>query len=442
MSDIQPIFPKIERFKFSGEAAEFFGIWFVNNLLMVLTLGIYSPWAKVRTLQYFYGNTHLANGSFQFTANPLIILRSRIIAVLLFVLYMVSDMASEEVGSTLGTIVFITMVVAYFIFAPVLTVYIMSFRLRYSAWRGMAFKFNKDFKGAYRVYLAPLSLLILFFASFYLPLNSKKVEDFLGLDPYVVASEAETETETETETTAPLDEDLADEESAEVADEYNYEEEGGEESDESNAGDVADDYVNRYLFIPAAILMLLNLLLWPYFEFINNRFLVRNTQFGAAKWRYTATAGQYYAFYGKFLLMTLGFALVPGAIVAVNRGEGAGMVLLIPFVLLFFPAAKAFIATGRYNLLFNNIEIQGGYRVQAEIPFHRYFFLVIANSIVVTFTLGLMTPWARIRTAALMLEFTAVKTPDSMDKFVAEQQKASPAWAEEVGDVFDLELGM
>jgi uncharacterized membrane protein YjgN (DUF898 family) len=436
MTDEQTSSPKIERFKFSGEAGEYFGIWFVNNLLMVLTLGIYSPWAKVRNLQYFYGNTHLASGSFQFTANPVTILRSRIIAVLLLVLYMVSD----GLGSTLANIVLMTFVAAYFIFAPMLTVYIMSFRLRYSAWRGMAFKFNKDFKGAYRVYLAPLSLIMLFFASFYLPLNSKKAEELLGLDPYIVTSEAGTEAPViEPE---PLDEDLQLDESLQPLDEGLPYEESASESGESTAVQEEDAYLNPYLFIPAGILLLLNFLLFPYFEFISNRFLVRNSRFGSAKWRYTATAGQYYAFYAKFLLITLGFALAGAAIIMGDFGEDATAIMAVPLALLYFPAASAYTKSRRYNLVFNNIEIQGGYTLQAEIPFDRFFLLVITNSIVVILTLGLMTPWAKIRTAALMLEYTALKTPGSMDKFIAEQQNDSPALAEEIGDAFDLELGM
>ncbi|MEX1058239.1 MAG: DUF898 family protein, partial [Natronospirillum sp.] len=42
---------------FNGRGGEYFGIWIVNIALTVLTLGIYSAWAKVRNKRYFYGNT-------------------------------------------------------------------------------------------------------------------------------------------------------------------------------------------------------------------------------------------------------------------------------------------------------------------------------------------------------------------------------------------------
>jgi uncharacterized membrane protein YjgN (DUF898 family) len=43
-----------EQLHFTGRGGEYFGVWIVNLLLTIVTLGIYSPWAKVRRLQYFY----------------------------------------------------------------------------------------------------------------------------------------------------------------------------------------------------------------------------------------------------------------------------------------------------------------------------------------------------------------------------------------------------
>ena len=43
--------------QFTGQAGEYFRVWIVNVLLSVVTLGLYSPWARVRTRQYFYGHT-------------------------------------------------------------------------------------------------------------------------------------------------------------------------------------------------------------------------------------------------------------------------------------------------------------------------------------------------------------------------------------------------
>ena len=90
LNEINDASIKKEPFKFTGKAGEFFAIWIVNVALTILTLGIYSAWAKVRTHQYFYGNTFLADASFRYTANPVQILKGRIIAFIVFVMYSVS----------------------------------------------------------------------------------------------------------------------------------------------------------------------------------------------------------------------------------------------------------------------------------------------------------------------------------------------------------------
>ncbi|MGA3159250.1 MAG: DUF898 family protein, partial [Steroidobacteraceae bacterium] len=46
--------------EFRGEGGEYFRIWIVNLLLTLLTLGIYSAWAKVRKQRYLYSNTSVA----------------------------------------------------------------------------------------------------------------------------------------------------------------------------------------------------------------------------------------------------------------------------------------------------------------------------------------------------------------------------------------------
>jgi len=68
---------------FTGNGNEFFTIWIVNILLTVVTLYIYSAWAKVRTKRYFYGNTVVDGSSLEYHAKPLQILVGRLVAVVL-----------------------------------------------------------------------------------------------------------------------------------------------------------------------------------------------------------------------------------------------------------------------------------------------------------------------------------------------------------------------
>ena len=92
--------PATERayFTFAGTGSEYFRIWIVNLLLTILTLGIYSAWAKVRRLRYIYGNTGLLEGRFDYHAPPLVILRGRLIAVALLVVYLLLELGFGFVG--------------------------------------------------------------------------------------------------------------------------------------------------------------------------------------------------------------------------------------------------------------------------------------------------------------------------------------------------------
>ena len=71
--------------RFTGQAGEYFRIWIVNVCLSILTLGIYSAWAKVGRKKYFYGNTLLDDAAFEYLADPKAILKGRLIVVAAFV---------------------------------------------------------------------------------------------------------------------------------------------------------------------------------------------------------------------------------------------------------------------------------------------------------------------------------------------------------------------
>src|SRR6267378_4160908 len=73
--------------EFSASAGEYFRIWIVNLALSIVTLGIYSAWAKVRKKRYFYGNTLLNGDPFEYLGKPIPILIGRIIALILFAAY-------------------------------------------------------------------------------------------------------------------------------------------------------------------------------------------------------------------------------------------------------------------------------------------------------------------------------------------------------------------
>jgi uncharacterized membrane protein YjgN (DUF898 family) len=137
-------------FQFTGKAGEYFKIWIVNILLTILTLGIYSAWAKVRRKRYFYGNTLLQESAFEYLAEPMQILKGRLIAFGIFIVYLVVTNLIPLLAPVLG--------LAFMAVLPWLVVKAHTFNARYSAYRNIRFDFRANYGEAVGVYIG-LALL-------------------------------------------------------------------------------------------------------------------------------------------------------------------------------------------------------------------------------------------------------------------------------------------
>ena len=155
---------------FSGNGLEYFGIWIVNLLLSILTLGIYSAWAKVRTNRYFYSHLQVGGHPLRYLAGALQILIGRLIAAALFGGYIIVNLLSPAVGTLLA-------VLLMFI-APYLICLSMRFNLRMTAWRNVRFAFNGEYGGAFLAFIVCpfLTVFSLFLA---LPWALKKMDEFI-----------------------------------------------------------------------------------------------------------------------------------------------------------------------------------------------------------------------------------------------------------------------
>lgn len=129
-----------EPLRFGGRSGEYFRIWIVNLALTLLTLGLYSPWAKVRKLRYLYGQTELAGSRFDYLANPWVILRGRLLAVALLVAYYMSGMISTGAEA----VAFVLLLAAL----PWIISRGLAFRAAYSSWRSVRFGFGGGYGGA------------------------------------------------------------------------------------------------------------------------------------------------------------------------------------------------------------------------------------------------------------------------------------------------------
>ena len=57
------------RVTFTGSGGDYFKLWLSNLLLTIVTLGIYTPWARRRRIQYFFRNTEVGADPLDFTAS-------------------------------------------------------------------------------------------------------------------------------------------------------------------------------------------------------------------------------------------------------------------------------------------------------------------------------------------------------------------------------------
>ncbi|GAA5218127.1 YjgN family protein [Corallincola platygyrae] len=334
-------------FAFHGQGGEFFKIWIVNIVLTILTLGIYAAWAKVRTHQYFYGNTEVAKASFQYLADPITILKGRIIAVVLFLAYFFLNQQFPVQTMLVSIPLFI-------IAAPWIINRSLRFNMRNTAYRNIRF----DFTGTY--------------------------------------------------------------------------------------GSAFCNFVLGYLAVIFSFGMA-----FPWWLRQLNKYVVNNTKYGDAEFEATLDVGEYYiAFllsilisFAVYAVILIGIgisaigAAVESPVLTVILGGVTGIAGIIGFSF-----AKAFVNARLGNLLFNNTKLRDN-GFTSELKPVDLTKLYVTNALLIIVTLGLAIPWVMVRMARYRLETLTLEATD-LTGFVSEQTDRGNAIGEEIGDVFDIELGL
>ena len=368
-----------ENFDFTGKASEYFSIWIVNVALTIITLGIYSAWAKVRTNQYFYSNTYLDGASFRYTARPIQILKGRVIAFAIFMAYYASSLVSVQM-----TMIILGLIM---LLVPAFVVMSMAFRLRNSVYRNVRFNFDKNFKQAYKVFIIPVI--------------------FMGA--YLILA-------TQIQEMTP-----------ENAAEYSV------------------------ISILVIVLLLAIFLMVPWWEYMITLFKAEHSKFADANFSLTATLKNYFGMYAKgyglSMLMFAGLGIIVAVLIPMLSSSEAPdtMGMFIPLVIIIFALPVylwvfAYFQTKRTNLVFGNLVIQE-HKVQAELKVGAMMLLYLTNTLAIMFTLGLMMPWAKIRTARYKASVMSVLVAGDLGQFVSTQAEHQSALGEEIGEMFDMDLG-
>lgn len=141
----QPAGEREEKFEFVGNAGEYFNIWIGNLFLSIITLGVYSAWAKVRREQYFHRNLILDGSGFDYHGKPLAILKGRVVAVLLLV-----GLSAAQHFSPLAYGIAILCLLPV---VPWLALKAFRFRAYNTSYRGLRFSFHGTYREAFKVFV-------------------------------------------------------------------------------------------------------------------------------------------------------------------------------------------------------------------------------------------------------------------------------------------------
>lgn len=372
-------------FRFSGSGFEYFKIWIVNLCLTVITLGIYSAWAKVRRNRYFYGNTQLAGDALEYLANPISILKGRLIAVAFFVALSLSQHFSVMLYGVL--------IVIFVLLFPWILVRAMVFRARNTAFRNIRFTFRGTYGQAFLNFLLlPALPAIFIFAPMFL-FQPNAQTDFTPM------------------------------------------------------------------LVSAGVGVLLALAFAPYFLYRQKRWFIDNSGFGTDHFNFEARVIDYYKVFGVMVLMVLalgGLFVLFGSIAMSSLGYPVGrdaqaqsiagywflgMVIFYLVMLVVYGFMFAYANARFSNIMFCGTHIDG-HQFESDLSAWGLFKVYLINLLGIIFTLGLFIPWAKVNIARYMADHVYLIPNGDLDRFVADQQSAVAAVGEEMGEMFDIDIGL
>ena len=129
--------PRYTSLRFTGGVGQLYGIMIINYFLTLFTLGIWAPWAKVRTMRYFYGHTEFLDHGLEFLATGKQLFVGRVIAILVLIAIGFFEFV-PFIGPALAVIIIIAGI-------PYVLNRSIGFKARFLAWRDVRF----DWQGSY-----------------------------------------------------------------------------------------------------------------------------------------------------------------------------------------------------------------------------------------------------------------------------------------------------
>jgi uncharacterized membrane protein YjgN (DUF898 family) len=367
--------------EFTATGSEYFRVWIVNLLLMLVTLGLYSPWAKVRSIKYFYSNTLLAGHSFDFHGEPRKMFRGMALVGVFFLIYSWAlDFSGFAALVALGAFLFL---------APTLFMSAMRFRLANTSWRGMRFHFLGDKTDAYKTLLPPLVLLLL----------PTTLMAFLS---------------------------------------------GPDEESTAVAGAMGGAFALLYLVLLAALpyfLWRLKSYQHNHFAYGGLRSELRT---GARSFYMVALGALSVALLGLLVLGLTAAVIVPAGAVTGNKAAlfFAIVPLIIAAVIYFNIVPRAFWQARVQNLVWSRTG-NNYFRFKSDLPVGAYIWLQFKNYLLILVTLGFYWPFAVVATKRAKLDAMSLHSRVDLDALADHAaRKQADAAGDAAADMFDMDIGI
>lgn len=379
--------------EFTGSGGEFFKIWIVNLFLTILTLGIYSAWAKVRTTRYFYGNTRLGDSGFEYLASPMAILKGRLIAVALLLIFVIAG--------EMFPFVKLGFILALFIATPWIVWRSIRFNARMSSYRNVRFGFYGSLQEAYK-YLLLIPMLPILAAAviggvMWLLLDNINGETIINLMMFAFLV---------TYLLVPY---IQKSITAYTINNHRY-----------GQGQLSADLSARKYYLVYLALFGFSLLIL--------------IALGIVTALVATTAGV-----GPEIFQGFGDGAPPPASMGLIIGA---MIIFYVLSILLGALFKAYIQAKIRNYVFNQTRLDDVLQLRSDMTVRRLFGFYLANILLMVFTLGLAYPWVMVRIARFSADATKAVVNGSLEQYATQQQGKQSALGEEMGEAFDVDVAV
>jgi uncharacterized membrane protein YjgN (DUF898 family) len=157
------------RFTFHGDVRTLFQIQMVNMLLVMLTLGVYSFWARVRVRRYLLSETELDGDRFQYHGTGRELFLGALKAALVFGAPLAAVNVLGLMARGLAVVELLVSVVTYaglLAFIAVATVGARGYRLSRTSWRGIRFGFRGRVREFVKIFVGGSIVIVVTFSLF------------------------------------------------------------------------------------------------------------------------------------------------------------------------------------------------------------------------------------------------------------------------------------